>query len=394
MTAEPRTLRTKAEEALAALYRGGAREPARRRRGARPAERRLLAVRAVRPAASPGRSVEIHRPPHADAHASPPLAGVAAGRAAGGGRRGRPARQRSTGRRSSSPTASSSRSCPTSPAPTASRSSRSPMCWRPSPERVGRLFDDGDDTVMALNTALMQGGVVVTVAAGAQPARPIEIVHLTAGDAPVSVFTRDVVDVGEGALVRFLESHRGPAGLAYQVNALTELAVGDGAAVNWVAAPGRERGGAASRELRRRGSARARPSTTSRSIPARRWRAGRLSSRSPASGPGSPSPARPCSSGTEHGDSTLVVTHAEPHGASRELFKIGDRRPGDRRLPGQDHRRAGRAEDRRQDDGARRCSSPTRRSSPRSRSSRSSPTTCSAATARPRARSTTTSSST
>ncbi len=35
---------------------------------------------------------------------------------------------------------------------------------------------------MALNTALMQGGAVVTVAAGARPERAIEIVHLTAGD--------------------------------------------------------------------------------------------------------------------------------------------------------------------------------------------------------------------
>ena len=34
--------------------------------------------------------------------------------------------------------------------------------------------------------------------------------------------------------MRFLESHRGPAGIAYQVNALTELRVGDGAAVKWI----------------------------------------------------------------------------------------------------------------------------------------------------------------
>jgi len=83
-----------------------------------------------------------------------------------------------------------------------------------SPERVGRLFDDGDDTVMALNSALMQGGAVVTVAPGARPGRAIEIVHLTASEAPVSVFTRDVVDIGPGASVHFIESHRGPPGLA------------------------------------------------------------------------------------------------------------------------------------------------------------------------------------
>ena len=37
-----------------------------------------------------------------------------------------------------------------------------------APERVGRLFADSDDTALALNSALMQGGVVVDVAKDAQ----------------------------------------------------------------------------------------------------------------------------------------------------------------------------------------------------------------------------------
>ena len=56
--------------------------------------------------------------------------------------------------------------------------------------------------------------------------------------------------------------------------------------------------------------------------------------------------------GSEHIDTTLVVDHAVPHCVSRELFKgvLDGRRA--RRVPGQGHRAPGRAEDRRQADGA------------------------------------------
>jgi Fe-S cluster assembly protein SufD len=68
-----------------------------------------------------------------------------------------------------------------------------------TPDRVGRLFADGDDTVLALNSALMQGGVVVTIDKGVKPARPIAIVHLAAVDAPASLYLRDVIDIGDNA---------------------------------------------------------------------------------------------------------------------------------------------------------------------------------------------------
>jgi len=189
-----------------------------------------------------------------------------------------------------------------------------------SPERVGRLFDDGDDTVMALNTALMQGGVVVTVAAGARPERAIEIVHLTAGDAPVSVFTRDVVDVGEGASVRFLESHRGPAGIAYQVNALTELRVGDGAAVKWIRLQIESGASQHLASFVTRLGARATLDhlAVNSGAALARWQAFVTLAGERARIAFS---AATMLSGAEHGDSTLVINHAEPHGASRELFK-------------------------------------------------------------------------
>ena len=52
----------------------------------------------------------------------------------------------------------------------------------------------------------------------------------------------------------------------------------------------------------------------------------------------------------EHGDNTLIVRHVAPDSVSNELFKNVGRRPGDRRLPGDDRGREAGPEDRRQDD--------------------------------------------
>jgi Fe-S cluster assembly protein SufD len=189
-----------------------------------------------------------------------------------------------------------------------------------TPDRVGRLFDDGDDTVMALNTALMQGGVAVTVAADAKPARPIEIVHLTAAEAPVSVATRDVVTVGTNASVRFVESHRGTAGVGYQVNALTELDIGRGAKVLW------SRLQTESEAAQHLASfvARLADDTTldhlavNRGAAVARWQgfiaiAGR--------GARAGFYGATMLSGAEHGDTMLVVRHSAPDSVSNELFK-------------------------------------------------------------------------
>jgi Fe-S cluster assembly protein SufD len=189
-----------------------------------------------------------------------------------------------------------------------------------SPERVGRLFDDGDDVLMALNTALMAGGAVVIVGAGAKPARPIEIVHLTAGAAPISVFSRDVVTVGEGASVRFVERYGGGTGLAYQVNAVTELSVADGASVTWARLQAESQSAQHITSFVARLGARASLDHLSVNAGAAlaRWQ-GFIRVAGPDARIGFSGAAM--LSGNEHGDTMLVVTHAEPRGASRELFK-------------------------------------------------------------------------
>ncbi len=99
--------------------------------------------------------------------------------------------------------------------------------------RIGALIEDNPDTALALNTAFMAGGVLIEIADGARPERPIEIMHIVSEMRPAAIFVRNVVSVGKGASVRIVESYRGPAGVAYQSNAVNELALHEGAHVIW-----------------------------------------------------------------------------------------------------------------------------------------------------------------
>ena len=188
------------------------------------------------------------------------------------------------------------------------------------PARVGRLFDDADDMVMALNTALMAGGVVITVAADAKPARPIEIVHLTAGEGPVAVFSRDVVTVGANASVRFIESHRGSDGVAYQVNMLTELDVGRGARVTWarLQTEAETAQHLASFVTRLDADATLDHLAVNAGAGLARWQ-GIVTIAGAGGGIGFAGATM--LSGDEHGDTFLTMRHAAPHSTSRELFK-------------------------------------------------------------------------
>jgi Fe-S cluster assembly protein SufD len=189
-----------------------------------------------------------------------------------------------------------------------------------TPDRVGRLFADADDTVLALNTALMQGGVVVTVAADAKPARPIAIVHRSAVAAPASLYVRDVIDVGRNAAVRFVDAYTGPASVAYHLNVATELAIGDGAHVAFarLQAEGTAAVHLASLVARLAGDASLDHLVVSAGASLSRWQ-GFVT----VAGSGARIAFNGANmlAGKEHGDLALVVEHAAPHSASRELFK-------------------------------------------------------------------------
>jgi Fe-S cluster assembly protein SufD len=99
-------------------------------------------------------------------------------------------------------------------------------------EKLGKLAP-ASDVAVALNTALMGDGAVIRVAAGATLERPLHLVF-AASAKPAASFVRSLMIVEPGARVMLIESHEGPAGSDYQVNAALELFVGDRAYVDHV----------------------------------------------------------------------------------------------------------------------------------------------------------------
>jgi Fe-S cluster assembly protein SufD len=189
-----------------------------------------------------------------------------------------------------------------------------------TPERVGRLFADADDTMLALNFALMQGGVVVTVAADAKPARPIAIVHRTSVSAPASIYIRDLIDIGRNAAVRIVDSYAGPDSLGYHVNAVTEVAIAEGAkvALARLQAEGKAAVHLATLVARVAGGAALDHLIVSAGASLSRWQ-GFVA----VVGSGSRIAFNGANmlSGKDHGDLALVIEHAASHSVSRELFK-------------------------------------------------------------------------
>jgi Fe-S cluster assembly protein SufD len=97
---------------------------------------------------------------------------------------------------------------------------------------LGRLAPKGDLAV-ALNTALMGDGAVIRIAPGATIERPLHLCFVSS-PTPAATFVRSLMVAAPGARAMLIESHEGPAGSDYQVNAALELVVGDGAHVDHV----------------------------------------------------------------------------------------------------------------------------------------------------------------
>lgn len=90
------------------------------------------------------------------------------------------------------------------------------------------------DPMLSLNAALATDGVVVFVAANAEPEKPVHIVHVTTAS-NASVVTRSLIKVDTKAKVTFVESFVGAQGAkAYQSYDATVLWIGDDSEVQHV----------------------------------------------------------------------------------------------------------------------------------------------------------------
>lgn len=99
---------------------------------------------------------------------------------------------------------------------------------------LGQVNPREDDPVVAVNTALMTGGVALRIAEGLTLDKPIHLIQLDGKGEYVSALTRNVVVAEPGSSVMLLESYGGLGMKGLQRNAVTEVVIKDKAAVNHV----------------------------------------------------------------------------------------------------------------------------------------------------------------
>jgi Fe-S cluster assembly protein SufD len=188
-------------------------------------------------------------------------------------------------------------------------------------EVLSALPGDAEDSVVALNAALMQDGVVLRVAPGATIQQPLELANLVSGGAAQSVYTRSVAIIGEGASVTLRETFEPLARSDAQENHALVLSIGDGAKLEHVATVAPQGEGAVRvlsllTTLGRKsainsfclieggGLLRRQIFATLSGEDVEAWFCGATLLR-----------------GRDHADTTLLVRHESPGGKSREIFR-------------------------------------------------------------------------
>ncbi len=99
---------------------------------------------------------------------------------------------------------------------------------------LGRLAPQDRNPFAALNTAFFQDGAFVLVRRGATVDIPIHLLFISSlhGE-PYMTHPRVVVAAEDGSRATIVESFLGPAGGVYFTNAVTEIFVGEGAAIDY-----------------------------------------------------------------------------------------------------------------------------------------------------------------
>jgi Fe-S cluster assembly protein SufD len=108
--------------------------------------------------------------------------------------------------------------------------------WRESPdlvEQLGQITTYDDRTFTALNTAFMNDGAVVHVERNVELAKPIHLLFVTDAVAAKSMMhPRSLIVLGRHAKATVIESYVSLSDAVYFTNAVTEVAIGDGATLN------------------------------------------------------------------------------------------------------------------------------------------------------------------
>jgi Fe-S cluster assembly protein SufD len=189
-------------------------------------------------------------------------------------------------------------------------------------EHLTRVSGPDQNVFADLNAAFVEDGAYVLIEPGRHEAAPIHLVFLSTnpGGDPTVSHPRVLVVAGRGSQAQIVESYGGPDGEACFTNAVTEVVVGDGAAVETL-------------KVQREGLDAFHVATLAASL----GRDARFSSHSISLGGALvrndvnvvfEAEGGECvlnglfmASGTQHVDNHTLIDHAKPHGSSRELYK-------------------------------------------------------------------------
>ena len=188
-------------------------------------------------------------------------------------------------------------------------------------ETLGQVNSREDDAVLALNTALMTGGVALRLGEGVTLDKPIHIVHLDGTGAAASTFTRNVIVAEKGASATVLESYGTLGGGGLLRSAVTEVKLADKSAIQHV-------------KLQREAIETIHLSVWLAGVGAdARYNAFQLSAGAELArnqlyvgfdgeGAATDVSGATLARGKQHCDTTLIVEHRVPRCESRELFKL------------------------------------------------------------------------
>ncbi len=98
-------------------------------------------------------------------------------------------------------------------------------------EALGKINAQEGEVVSLLNTAFMTDGCVLHLPSGAALARPVHLIQVVAGEAPLSAAQRNLVVAEEGAKATLIESYVTVGNAQAQLNSVTEIKVATGAAI-------------------------------------------------------------------------------------------------------------------------------------------------------------------
>jgi Fe-S cluster assembly protein SufD len=195
-----------------------------------------------------------------------------------------------------------------------------------NPAAADLLQTISSDAVISLNAAMATDGVVISVADGAQPSAPVQLIHVATASS-ASSFTRSHLRIGKGARATIIESFVAAGKTsAYQVNDAVILWVGDNADVAHIRlmddSPDAVNITSQFVTVGANTKLNFFNMTTGAAV-------SRLQGFITLAGEGSELSVNGVNllQKTEHGDTTLVVDHAVPNCVSREVFRavIDDR---------------------------------------------------------------------